>query len=162
MGRLIRSDANGVDAGEAQRLSLWELLVLTVNKTVARTSDLRTDLRALQVEVEKAAEASALAQERAADAADKAENHMQEDGAGHNYAAKDAAEAAAAEVEAVKRVTAAEAAVAPKAEAAAQAEEQLRELLLHVYRGFAGMLTDEVMTAGAENSDEAMEGAERR
>lgn len=136
-------------------------MVLTVNKTVARMSDLRTDSRALQVEVEKAAEASALAQERAADAAAKAEAYMEEDGAGHNYAGKDAAEAAAAEVEAVKRVTAAEAAVAPKAAAAAQAEEQLRELLLHVYRGFAGMLTDEVLTAGAETSDEAMEGAER-
>ena len=35
--------------GGPQRLSLWEVLVLTVNKTVARTNDLRADARKLQV-----------------------------------------------------------------------------------------------------------------
>jgi hypothetical protein len=52
----------------------------------------------LQVEADKAAAAVAVATDRAADAAQKAEAAMDEDGAGHNYTATDAKDAAAAEV----------------------------------------------------------------
>jgi hypothetical protein len=65
-------------------------------------------------------------------------------------------------VEAVKRATAAEAALAPNAATAAEAEQQLQELLLYVYRGFAAMLSEELLaSAGAAGSDDAAEGAAR-
>ncbi|KAK3269980.1 Nucleic acid dioxygenase ALKBH1, partial [Cymbomonas tetramitiformis] len=104
------------------RLALWEILYSTVNKTSARSRDLKQDLEAAETASTAAAEGLRKASAQAATAV---EDHL----------------AAAEEARAAAESAKAETNVETRREAAAQAQSDLEALLRHVLQRFSQALS---------------------